>query len=630
MADSGKSERIERLEQQVNQRVRQAISGLHEEIRDRLRRAGDQIVSELDRELEGVAPDLPASFLSREELEPLTAEADSAGRHRALGDLVSALGAVDAARSQAAVLDAVVRESGRFAGRTAVLLARDSGLELWGAQGWGADASGVEVAWETSGAWSQDSLGRGVGSLDAADCAPLCSQLEEPLPAAAVLVPLVVLDRLGAVVYADRGADGELLTEALQVLTWAAALALETLPFRNREATPTLRAADEAGPALGVWSAPAASPDDVAAEETGSGDDLLAMDDGADMPDGDETADAEMPLEDLPEDAAAGWTLEDEAGDDEGAEDLAASPAVEAPRAEVGDLEVGGFEEDGEEIELEDAGLEVDELEIEDADLAETAEDAEDTHAELPRIAGFEAPAYPDASYPAAEEGGAAQAAEDDGGEIVGDDELGEVDLDSGEADGDLYPGELDDGAGASEEAAVEEAAVEEEVAEEMTADEAEVVEAEVEEPVVESGFGASPATAAVAAETEEAPVVAEQAPPPPPTGGAGQVAPPQDLQGPGSAFGGGAPSAGEQGARHEEARRLARLLVSEIRLYNEDEVEEGRRGRDIYQRLKDDIDRSRQMYEERVDPGIREETDYFYEELVRNLGDGDARTLGL
>ena len=39
------------------------------------------------------------------------------------------------------------------------------------------------------------------------------------------------------------------------------------------------------------------------------------------------------------------------------------------------------------------------------------------------------------------------------------------------------------------------------------------------------------------------------------------------------------------ENALHEEARRLARLLVSEIKLYNEEQVEEGRRHRDLRRR---------------------------------------------
>jgi len=78
----------------------------------------------------------------------------------------------------------------------------------------------------------------------------------------------------------------------------------------------------------------------------------------------------------------------------------------------------------------------------------------------------------------------------------------------------------------------------------------------------------------------------------------------------------------------HEEARRFARLLVSEIVLYNERQVEEGRRQKDLYERLKEDIDRSKGMYDQRVNPKVRTSTRYFYEELVRTLANGDGSAI--
>ena len=102
-------------------------------------------------------------------------------------------------------------------------------------------------------------------------------------------------------------------------------------------------------------------------------------------------------------------------------------------------------------------------------------------------------------------------------------------------------------------------------------------------------------------------------------------------VQGPGWAFATTrVPVSPDDETLHEEARRLARLLVSEIKLYNEEQVDEGRRNRDLYERLKEDIDRSRQMYEERVEPRVLKSTDYFYQELVRILAAGDARALGI
>ena len=81
---------------------------------------------------------------------------------------------------------------------------------------------------------------------------------------------------------------------------------------------------------------------------------------------------------------------------------------------------------------------------------------------------------------------------------------------------------------------------------------------------------------------------------------------------------------------RHEEARRFARLLVSEIKLYNERAVLEGREGGNLYRRLKEDIDRSRQMYDERIPADVRNSTDFFQEELVRILADGRPEALGI
>ncbi|MCG6926815.1 MAG: GAF domain-containing protein [Acidobacteria bacterium] len=84
-----------------------------------------------------------------------------------------------------------------------------------------------------------------------------------------------------------------------------------------------------------------------------------------------------------------------------------------------------------------------------------------------------------------------------------------------------------------------------------------------------------------------------------------------------------------EEQKAHDDARRFARLVVSEIKLYNEAKVSEGRQTRDIYERLKEDIERGRQMYNDRVGTSVRETTDYFQDELVRILGGGDAAALG-
>jgi len=74
---------------------------------------------------------------------------------------------------------------------------------------------------------------------------------------------------------------------------------------------------------------------------------------------------------------------------------------------------------------------------------------------------------------------------------------------------------------------------------------------------------------------------------------------------------------------------RFARLLVSEIKLYNEAKVQQGRSNNGIYNLMRDDIERSRQLYKERVAEPIRAATNYFNDELIRILADGDSGAMG-
>ena len=79
----------------------------------------------------------------------------------------------------------------------------------------------------------------------------------------------------------------------------------------------------------------------------------------------------------------------------------------------------------------------------------------------------------------------------------------------------------------------------------------------------------------------------------------------------------------------HNDARRFARLLVSEIKLYNEKKVQDGREASNLYEVLREAIDRSREMYDKRVQPPVASKFDYFHYELVNSLADGEESRLG-
>lgn len=78
-----------------------------------------------------------------------------------------------------------------------------------------------------------------------------------------------------------------------------------------------------------------------------------------------------------------------------------------------------------------------------------------------------------------------------------------------------------------------------------------------------------------------------------------------------------------------DAARRYAKLLVSEIKLYHEAALAQGRRDGNIMQRLRQEIDRARKLYDDRVPDAVRSRADYFGQELVRTLANGDGRLLG-
>jgi response regulator RpfG family c-di-GMP phosphodiesterase len=80
------------------------------------------------------------------------------------------------------------------------------------------------------------------------------------------------------------------------------------------------------------------------------------------------------------------------------------------------------------------------------------------------------------------------------------------------------------------------------------------------------------------------------------------------------------APSAPELSEAHKKAKRLARIIVSDIVLYNQAKVEEGVRKGSFHELLADDIREGRALYTRRVAQEIRAETSYLedgFEELL-------------
>jgi hypothetical protein len=79
----------------------------------------------------------------------------------------------------------------------------------------------------------------------------------------------------------------------------------------------------------------------------------------------------------------------------------------------------------------------------------------------------------------------------------------------------------------------------------------------------------------------------------------------------------------------HRKAQRFARLLIDEIKLYNQAKVAEGRKNKDLYDRLKETIEKSRATYQKRYGNTVAASGNYFKNEIIRSLAEDDLSIMG-
>ena len=79
-------------------------------------------------------------------------------------------------------------------------------------------------------------------------------------------------------------------------------------------------------------------------------------------------------------------------------------------------------------------------------------------------------------------------------------------------------------------------------------------------------------------------------------------------------------------GGMENDARRFARLLVSEIKLYNESKVQRGLQNKNLAESLRDEIAEARGKYNKRI--ASAEMQSYFDDALIELLADGDQSKL--
>jgi hypothetical protein len=78
-----------------------------------------------------------------------------------------------------------------------------------------------------------------------------------------------------------------------------------------------------------------------------------------------------------------------------------------------------------------------------------------------------------------------------------------------------------------------------------------------------------------------------------------------------------------------QAAERLARTIMSDIALYNQDLIRKGIKNDSLFEDLKDQLDEGRKLYESRVDPGMQGRwvpyNRAIVDVLVKKFGDTDS-----
>jgi len=560
------------LESRLLARFDDALQSYRRALDERLRAALESVATSAD----DVAPPQLGSLLGDLSGDALEQEPRRLGAREALTSLLGAVRSADRAARQADVLEALLEGCRSWCDRAALVLTRSDDVELWGSSGFEDEpATGRPTAW--SDALRAALVRPGCRRLNPSETESLGSSLGLAARGECVVVPLILRDRLAAVLWADR-ASGTIETAALQLLVHLTAQRLELQALSERAATATLYDETDSGlEAPPLWAGVAAP---VPAEPE--------LEVPAAAPPAESGATAEEIWEPAPEPAP------------EIAAEAEPAAAVEVdlePPAEESTLTAAPMPPVEPEVE------EVPEFEMEEAPAAASEPPTDDS------LGTVRMPIVPPQPLPASEPTAPLRI--------------------------EAQTAEVVPPAASTHEIPVTRPAVEPPP----------LTTAPVEPPPARQPDPNEDATVL----TMRRPEWATPPPPPPampppaplpdeggdhaaprPAARTTEVAPPPDVQGPGLAFAGMRSARTSDQPAHEEAKRLARLLISEIKLYNEEQVLEGRRNRDLYHRLREDIDRSRQIYEERVDAEVRADSDYFQQELIRSLAGGDPRALGI
>ncbi|MGZ5429716.1 MAG: hypothetical protein ACXWFS_11965, partial [Thermoanaerobaculia bacterium] len=263
------TERADDIARRIEQTIREAVDRMVADMRSSIEDVRTAVVQQLDAAAQSVQADAKSLGVRSqlgtilEEIEGSLAPPPPPPPAMDSGKLRRALRAIEGGKSQVEILNALLEQGAGFASRLAVFILKGDSFQGWKGVGFGAHGGVDENVKRFTATTSEvPDAARMIRDerVVPTDGQAICGKLGAAAPDRAVLVPMVIKDKIAAVLYADSvGSDEAFDRAGIEILVFTTGLLIDTLAIRKKIPSPSLSREETEGEAT-VFATPDLAP----------------------------------------------------------------------------------------------------------------------------------------------------------------------------------------------------------------------------------------------------------------------------------------------------------------------------------------------------------------------------------
>ncbi|HEU5163380.1 MAG TPA: hypothetical protein VFV54_09570, partial [Thermoanaerobaculia bacterium] len=263
------TERADDIARRIEQTIREAVDRMVADMRSSIEDVRTAVVQQLDAAAQSVQADAKSLGVRSqlgtilEEIEGALAPPPPPPPAMDSGKLRSAVRAIEGGKSQVEILNGLLDQGAVFASRLAVFILKGDTFQGWKGVGFAAHG-GVDENVKRFAATTADVPDAARMMRDErvvpTDGNAICNKLGAPSPSRAILIPMVIKDKIAAALYADAVGDDEPFDRAgLELLVFTTGLLIDTLAIRKKIPSPSLSGEQTEGDAT-IFATPDITP----------------------------------------------------------------------------------------------------------------------------------------------------------------------------------------------------------------------------------------------------------------------------------------------------------------------------------------------------------------------------------